>query len=114
MLSKRISIYGGELIVVVENEYCVYEKEVPLEARKFTKIKIDWVGNFGLTDTNTYKPLNGYVDPYKILVRERDGILYYWDGANAVQVPLQRTEPLNGVEYRSGVLDLGDPAIGWG
>jgi hypothetical protein len=110
MAKKEIAILDGAIVVVVGEKYEVYEKPVPSGADK----KIDWLGNFGISEKATGKKLKGKVPKYEVQTPEREGKkLYYWSDEGAKELPNQKPITKKKKKFRAGELDLGDPAIGW-
>ncbi|MEN8242709.1 MAG: hypothetical protein ABFS17_12355 [Chloroflexota bacterium] len=112
MAKIEFPLYGGNLIVIVQDKYDVYPKPLPSNCDP----NINWVGNFGLSDKKTGKKLNGKVPKYRIETPNQDGKnLYYWSDlkGKALCVPGQNTIKKNQMKFRIGILDQGDPAVGW-
>lgn len=110
MAKKEVSVSGGKIIVVVGEDFDVYEKSLP----EGLDSSIDWLGNFGISEVATKKKLKGKVAKYEIQTPDREGKkLCYWNGVEVKEVPGQATKEKEKKKFRTGELDLGDPPVGW-
>lgn len=107
MAKKEVSLFDGKLIVIVQDKYDVYKKDLPANI----DTSINWLGNFGISEND--KKLNGKVPKYEIQTPDETGKkLYYWTGSAKKEVPAQKTITKKNKKFRVGELDLGDPPIG--
>lgn len=110
MAKKQVPVCDNKIIVVVDDVFDVYPKPVPPDVDP----GYAWLGNFGITEAESGKKLNGKVPKYRVMVEDQEGkILYFWSDGSARPVPRQKKVEKNKKKYRSGELDLGDPCIGW-
>jgi len=110
MAKKKVSICDGKIIVVVKDNFDVYEKPLP----EGLDPDINWIGNFGISEAGNGKKLKGKVPKYEVIVLDMPGkTLYYWDGSKKKKFPDQRTTRRLFKKYRKAELDLGDPPVEW-
>ena len=109
MAKTEVSIAGGKITVIVQDKYDVYEKPLPAGIDS----NINWLGNFGISEKQSGKKLNGKVPKYEIQTPDVAGKkLVYWTGSEKKEVPGQKTITKKDKKFRVGELDLGDPPIG--
>ena len=110
MAKKEVTLFNGQLIVVVQDMYDVYEKSLP----DGIDSDVNWLGNFGIKEKKSGKKLDGKVPKYQIQVPNIEGKkLYFWANSKKNLVPTQKTVTKKNKKFRQGELDLGDPPVGW-
>ncbi len=110
MAKKDFTIFGGALVVTVNDKYSVYEKPIPEDI----DTEINWLGSFGISEKNTGKKINGKVPKYEIQTPDREGKkLFFWSDGKAKEIPSQKSHVKKKMKFRTGELDLGDPPVGW-
>ncbi|MFC1996110.1 hypothetical protein ACFLXI_00705 [Chloroflexota bacterium] len=110
MAKKEVSIFGGAVVVVVDEKYNVYEKSLPSGIDS----QINWLGSFGISEVASGKKITGKVLKYRIETPDKPGKkFYFWSDGKAKEVPGQKTVEKKNKKFRTGELDMGDPPIGW-
>ena len=109
MAKKEFPLFDGQLIIVVDEKFEPYEKDVPE----------GWLYNFGLRlkENKGRRELKGRVPKYQILVAdEPDKNLFYLDYSTGEVSMLEDEYSLiwsDGQRFRVGTIDIGDPPIAW-
>ncbi|MBC8504235.1 MAG: hypothetical protein ISR58_08230 [Anaerolineales bacterium] len=112
MAKKEYSIANGQIIVIVQDKYEVYEKPLP----DGLDPSINWIGNFGIKENETGTKIKGKVpNKYEVEVPDVEGKeLYFWDKGKKNKFAGQATKTKGNKKFRTADLDLGDPPVGWG
>ena len=72
------------------------------------------VSGFGIAKSESGEKLDGEIPEYQVLTPDReDRTLVFWYDGEVRKVPKQKTIQIREKKFRTGLLNLADPPLGW-